>query len=108
MGSACITFVFACLEEDGGFAAFVEPFVILTILFLNGFVAIYQDSNADSALEALMELQAQKCKVLRNKEWQEIEAVQLVPGDIVKVVTGDLCPADMRVVKINSISLMAG
>jgi len=45
---------------------------------------------------------------LRNSEWQELEAVQLVPGDIVKVSTGDLCPADLRIVKIQSISLMAG
>ena len=45
---------------------------------------------------------------MRNSEWQELEAVQLVPGDIVKVSTGDLCPADLRIVKIQSISLMAG
>jgi len=58
LASALITFIFACLEEDGGFAAFVEPFVIMTILIANGIVAIYQDSNADSALEALMEMTA--------------------------------------------------
>jgi magnesium-transporting ATPase (P-type) len=37
-------------------AAFVEPFVIMTILIINATVAVWQDSNADNALEALMEL----------------------------------------------------
>jgi len=37
----------------------MEPFVIMTILIANGAVAIYQDSNADSALEALQDMAAQ-------------------------------------------------
>jgi Ca2+-transporting ATPase len=93
---------------DDGFAAFVEPFVIMTILILNAIVAIWQDSNADSALEALMDLQAQKCAVMRDGEWITDEAVNLVPGDVVKVATGDCVPADLRVVEIQSISLNVG
>ena len=46
-----------CLDDgDEGIAAYVEPFVILLILVINGIVAIWQDSNADSALEALVEM----------------------------------------------------
>jgi magnesium-transporting ATPase (P-type) len=57
--AATITFVFA-LTGDGeeGLSAFVEPFVIMLILVVNGIVAIYQDQNAENALEALMEMQA--------------------------------------------------
>lgn len=107
LASAFITFIFACLEEDGGFAAFVEPFVIMTILIANGIVAIYQDSNADSALEALMEMTAQQCRVLREGNWSELETTKLVPGDIVEVRVGDISPADLRIIEIKSISLMA-
>jgi Ca2+-transporting ATPase len=107
LGSACITFVFACLEEDGGFAAFVEPFVIMTILILNAIVAIYQDSNADSALEALMDMTAQQSRVLRGSEWLELDTKELVPGDVVQLKVGDIVPADVRVAEIKSISLMA-
>jgi magnesium-transporting ATPase (P-type) len=71
-------------------------------------VAIWQDSNADNALEALMDLQAQKCTVIRNGEWITDEASNLVPGDVVKIATGDCVPADLRVVEIQSISLNAG
>ena len=52
--AATISFVIA-ITGDGeeGIAAYVEPFVILLILILNALVAIYQDNDADSALEAL-------------------------------------------------------
>lgn len=109
LASATITFIFACMDSgDEGFAAFVEPFVIMTILILNAIVAIWQDSNADKALEALMDLQAQKCTVMRDGEWINDEAVNLVPGDVVKVSTGDCVPADLRIVEIQSIALNCG
>lgn len=95
-------------DGDDGLAVFVEPFVILTILVLNAVVAIWQDSNADNALEALMEMQAIDCNVLRDKKWQVIHARDLVPGDIVKVAMGELVPADLRIIEVTSISLQAG
>ena len=57
--------------------------MILLILVLNAIVAIWQDSNADSALDALKEMQAQECNVLRNSEWVVVDAKLIVPGDIV-------------------------
>lgn len=80
----------------------------MTILVINGLVAIWQDSNADNALEALMEMQAPECNVKRNGDWSTIPARELVPGDIVKVATGDCVPADLRVIEVQSISLNAG
>ena len=55
--AATISFVIA-ITGDGeeGLAAYVEPFVILLILVLNALVAIYQDADADSALDALKNL----------------------------------------------------
>ena len=92
-------------DGDEGIAAYVEPFVILLILVINGIVAIWQDSNADSALEALEEMQAQESLTLRDGKWQTLNAKDLVPGDIVKVTSGQCVPADMRVAEIQSIAL---
>ena len=47
-----------------------------------------------------MNLQAQKCLVKRDGEWITEEAVNLVPGDIVKVAMGDCVPADLRICEI--------
>jgi len=83
----------------------VEPFVILLILILNAIVAIYQDKDAESALEALKNMQANKCQVRRNGEWVTEESENLVPGDIVQVRMGDNIPADIRLVELISASL---
>jgi len=60
-----------CSIGDGeeGITAYVEPFVILTILVVNAVISIWQDQNADKALEALKEMQAVECKLLRDGVW---------------------------------------
>jgi Ca2+-transporting ATPase len=63
--------------------AYVEPFVILTILLINSVIAIWQDSNADKAIEALKDMQAVECHLLRDGSWKTFDSKLLVPGDIV-------------------------
>lgn len=70
LAAAIVSFVFAIMDDgDEGIAGFVEPFVILLILALNAIVAVYQDSNADNALEALKNMQAIDAKTLRDGKW---------------------------------------
>ncbi len=104
--AAFISFIFA-LTGDGedGLTAYVEPFVILLILTINAVIAIWQDSNADKALEALKNMQAVECSTLRDGKWNITDAKQLVPGDIVEVHIGDRVPADLRIIRLNSVAL---
>lgn len=97
--SAIISFIFAVTGDgEEGLTAYVEPFVILLILILNAIVSIWQDANADKALEALKEMQAISCLLLRDGEWRETDSKLLVPGDIVRVKIGDRIPADLRLI----------
>jgi P-type E1-E2 ATPase len=91
-----------------GWTDYVEPLVILMILIFNAIVAIWQDSQSDKALEALKNMQAIACKTLRDGSWTQVDAKELVPGDIVQLNSGDCVPADIRVVEIHSIALQAG
>jgi magnesium-transporting ATPase (P-type) len=43
-------------HQEEGLIAYIEPFVILTILVINSVIAVWQDSHADKALEALKEM----------------------------------------------------
>jgi Ca2+-transporting ATPase len=83
----------------------VEPFVILTILVVNSVISIWQDSNADKALEALKEMQAVECRLLRDGQWSVSDSKNLVPGDVVEVRIGDRVPADLRIAELKSVSL---
>ncbi|EXB83860.1 Calcium-transporting ATPase, endoplasmic reticulum-type [Morus notabilis] len=108
--AASISFILAYMHGaesvESGLEAYVEPVVIVLILVLNAIVGVWQESNAEKALEALKEMQCESGKVLRDGFFvPDLPARELVPGDIVELRVGDKVPADMRVVVLKTSTL---
>lgn len=108
--AAVVSFVLAWYDgsEHGetGITAFVEPLVIFLILIVNAFVGVWQENNAEKALEALKEIQSETASVIRGgKKIPNLPAKELLPGDIVELRVGDKVPADMRVLALISSTL---
>lgn len=106
--AAIISFVLAFFEEnENSLTAFVEPFVILLILIANAVVGIWQEKNAEDAIEALKEYEPEMGKVIRKSKHgvQRVRAREIVPGDIVEISIGDKVPADIRLIKVHSTTI---
>jgi magnesium-transporting ATPase (P-type) len=69
---------------------------VLLVIFLNAAFAFVQEMQAERAVEALARYLPQHVRVLRDRAAVTIEAVQLVPGDIVLLAEGERIAADMR------------
>lgn len=61
-------------------------------------VAFIQEYRSDQSLAAIRHLAPPLSKVLREGRLEEVDATELVPGDIVRVAVGDRVPADLRLV----------
>lgn len=101
IAAAIVSFVIACIE--GTPEEFFEPALILLIVVLNAIMGVLQESKAEKALDALKNMSAPHARVIRDGEEKIIDAVQLVPGDIIKLEAGDFIPADARL--LHSVSL---
>ncbi|KAL3530676.1 hypothetical protein ACH5RR_009998 [Cinchona calisaya] len=108
--AAVVSFVLAWYDGDEGgemeITAFVEPLVIFLILIVNAIVGVWQENNAEKALEALKDIQSEHTTVIREgRKISSLPAKDLVPGDIVELRVGDKVPADMRVLSLISSTL---
>jgi Ca2+-transporting ATPase len=105
--AAMLSFILAFFEEvDHWVEAFVEPAVILLILIINAIVGVWQESNAENALEALKQMQSLHAPCLRDGVWHDqLPTEELVPGDIVKISVGDKAPADVRLCSFTTATL---
>ncbi|NMD38442.1 MAG: cation-translocating P-type ATPase [Christensenellaceae bacterium] len=101
IAAAVISFIVACFE--GELKEFFEPLLIMAIVIMNAFMGMFQESKAEKALDALKSLSAPHARVIRNGVEQVIDAVNLVPGDIIKLEAGDFVPADARLIKSSSL-----
>jgi H+-transporting ATPase len=77
-----------------------DDLIIITVLLsFNAVVGFWQEYKAANALEALKSQLAIKARVLRDGQWGEVDAAELVPGDIVRLRLGDIIPADAKLVE---------
>lgn len=84
---------------------FTDSFVILMIILVNVLMGFFFEIRAEKTLEKLRKFVKPKAKVFRDKELIEVEAENIVPGDVVLVEEGDIIPADMRFFEVENLKI---
>ena len=89
----------AIISRINGEGDYIDSLIIIVIVIFNAIMGLIQEEKAEKSLEALKKMSAPNTKVIRNGKIQEIETVNVVPGDIVILETGSFVPADCRLIK---------
>lgn len=93
--AAVISGVVGYMSGEG----FTDAIIILVIVILNACIGTAQEVKAEKSLEALEKMSAPYSKVLRGGQVETIPSREIVKGDVVVIETGDLIPADMRLIE---------
>lgn len=78
-----------------------DSIFIFAAVIVNAVLGFYQEHKAERALSELKSYLKQRSRVVRDGKSREVDAEQLVPGDIVRLSQGDRIPADGRIVFVN-------
>ena len=78
---------------------YIDSIIILAIVILNSIMGVIQEVKAEKAIEALKQMTPPKAKVIREGKTEDINAKELVPGDMVILEAGNIVPADCRLIE---------
>lgn len=102
--AAAINFVTVIVERArGGDESFAEFIIIVAVVLLNAVLGVVQEGKAEQAIEALKQMTASTCKVVRSGQLSAVKSVEIVAGDIVILEAGDSVPADCRILEYASL-----
>ena len=78
---------------------YFDSIIIIAIVIFNAIMGLVQEAKAEKSIESLKKLTPQIAKVIRNGKQVEINAEELVPGDIIELSDGIYVPADCRIIE---------
>jgi len=93
-----VALLIAAAIISGVIGEWTDALLICLIVIANAIVGFSQEWTAERAIETLRRMSEPAAKVCRDGQWQQVPAVNLVVGDLIEIRTGDMVPADARLV----------
>jgi Ca2+-transporting ATPase len=105
LAAAAIQALVNILQMENGFrlSEFADVIVIMAVVVINTIMSLIQESKAEDAMEALMQMTASTSKVLRDGEIEIVKSEDIVVGDVIVYEAGDTVPADCRIMESHSL-----
>src|SRR5690554_674566 len=83
----------------------IDTAVLLGAVLINAIIGFIQEGKAEAALDSIRSLLSAHATVLRDGVRREIDAAELVPGDVVLLSSGDRIPADLRLIEVKDLKV---
>lgn len=77
---------------------YIDVYLISGLMFFNAIIGFIQECKAAKTVKGLEKSLQVFVRVLRNENWLQIPGNQLVPGDILRIRTGDFLAADAKII----------
>ncbi|MGB9848188.1 MAG: cation-transporting P-type ATPase [Minisyncoccia bacterium] len=84
---------------------FTDSIVIFSTIIINSFIGFFQEKKTNQIFQQLQSFLKKTAKVRRNGVIKEIEAENLVPGDIIILEAGQQVPADARLIEVDNLKI---
>lgn len=94
-----VSFVYSIVNNE----SIIESIVIFSCIIVNAIMGFVQEMKSENAIDSLKTMTSSKVQVKRDGVWVEVDASELVVGDVISLDAGDKVPADARILK--SVSL---
>ena len=78
---------------------YIDSIIIIGIVILNAIMGVVQEAKAEKSIESLKQMTPQKAKVIREGKTKEINAEEIVEGDLIILEAGNYVPADCRLLE---------
>ena len=95
----------AVVSKMQGENDYVDSIIIVVIVIFNALMGVIQEAKAEKSIEALKQMTPQTAKVIRNGKKIEINAEELVKGDIIELEAGNYVPADCRILESHNLKI---
>jgi len=83
----------------------IDTAVIVGVVVINAIIGFIQTGKAEKALAGIREMLSIKAQVRRAGAWTEVASEELVPGDIVRLRSGNRVPADLRLIEVTNLRI---
>ena len=95
----------AVVSKMQGENDYVDSIIIIGIVVFNALMGVIQEAKAEKSIEALKQMTPQLAKTIRNGKTIEINAEELVKGDIIILDAGNFVPADCRILESHNLKI---
>ena len=95
----------AIVSKMQGENDYVDSIIIIGIVVFNALMGVIQEAKAEKSIEALKQMTPQLAKTIRNGKTVEVNAEELVKGDIIILDAGNFVPADCRILESHNLKI---